>query len=82
MLLAGAQFDGVSDNIGNRLANGGQPFANSEAVRSRRLQIRWMLSGIARRGSAEQQGHAECARRHDLRKDLDVSLPQRHPSHL
>jgi hypothetical protein len=38
-----------------------------------------MLRGIARRGGTEQQGHAG---RHDLQKNPEVSLPQRHPCHL
>src|SRR5438270_4783738 len=82
LLLAGARIDGVCGNIGNRLANGGQPFGNSSGPRSFRLRSRWVLSGIARRGSAEQQGHADRAGRHDLRKNLEVSLPQGHPGHL
>src|ERR1700719_2960082 len=82
LLLAWTRSDGVSGNIGNRLANGGQPFGNRGTVGSRQLGVRWILRGIARRGGAEQQGHADHAGRHDLRKDLDVSLPQRHPSHL
>jgi hypothetical protein len=41
-----------------------------------------MLHGIARRGGAEQQGHADRASRHDLQKSPEVFLPQRHPSHL
>src|SRR5437588_2415830 len=72
LLLAGARIDGVCGNIGNRLANGGQPFGNSGGVRSLRLRSRWVLSGIARRGRAEQQRHADGAGRHDLRKNLEV----------
>jgi hypothetical protein len=40
-----------------------------------------MLRGIARHGGAEQQGYADSAGRHDLRKNPEVSLPQRHPGH-
>src|SRR5689334_22906495 len=42
LLLAGAQFDDASGNIGNRLTNGGQPFANKRTVCSRQLRVRWM----------------------------------------
>src|SRR3984893_97909 len=80
LLLAGARIDGVCGNIGNRLANGGQPFGNRGTVRSRQLRVRWILRGIARRGGAEQQGHADRAGRHDLRKNPEVFLPQRHPT--
>src|SRR5580704_8408544 len=40
LLLGGPRIDGVCRNIGNRLANGGQPFANSGGVHSLRLQSR------------------------------------------
>src|SRR5437763_1547632 len=79
LLLARAQSDRVSGNIGNRLANGDQPFADRGAVRGRQLRTRWVLSGIDRRGSAQQQGHTDRPRGHDRRKKLEISLSQRHP---
>src|SRR5271169_5415518 len=68
-------------NIGDRLANGGEPFADTCPICGQRLGASRIPGSGARHRRAEQQRDASRPGRCDPGQDLKVFVSQRHPNH-
>src|ERR1700751_2338782 len=68
-------------NIGDRFANGGEPFADPRPVGGQRFGAGRIPGSSTRHRRAEQQRNTSRPGRSDPRQDLEVFVSQRHPNH-